>query len=176
MGWSLVGLFRKFADMAAEESVTNYFSYVKNVLGVKTLQSARIRQSLQEQPAAEACDLLFLHLKQAADQSIFAPESKDLLDKMIQAMRLGDRQYLILECDLTGNTLPLNQILQQYSQKVGTPFMVLFSTKPSNSSIQNLGTMKFLESYSPSYLLQKPNTKKLAWADLQKVMKELGVL
>jgi hypothetical protein len=162
--------------MAAEESVTNYFSYVKNVLGVKTLQSARIRQSLQEHTQIESCDLLFLHLKQASDQSVFAPECKDLLDKMIQAMRLGGRQFLILECDLTGSTATRTQILQQYSQKISTPFVVLFSTKPNGNALQNLGTMKFIESYSPSYLLQNPNTKKLAWADLQKVMKELGVL
>ncbi|WP_413291124.1 hypothetical protein [Bdellovibrio sp. HCB337] len=162
--------------MAAEESVTNYFSYVKNVLGVKTLQSARIRQSLQEEIKTDSCDLLFLNLKQAADLSVFAKESADLLDKMIQAMRLGGRRHLIMEHDLTAAPLSLNQILQQYSQKVSTPFVVVFSTKPSSNNLQNLGSMKFIESFGPSYLLQNPNTKKLAWADLQKVMKELGVL
>lgn len=162
--------------MAAEESVTNYFSYVKNVLGVKTLQSARIRQSLQEEVQADSCDLLFLNLKQAADPSVFNKESAELLDKMIQAMRLGDRRHLILEHDLTAAPLSVNQILQQYIGKVRTPFVVVFSTKPANNNIQNLGTVKFIESFGPSYLLQNPNTKKLAWADLQKVMKELGVL
>lgn len=162
--------------MAAEESVTNYFSYVKNVLGVKTLQSARIRQSLQEEVQADSCDLLFLNLKQAADPSVFNKESAELLDKMIQAMRLGDRRHLILEHDLTAAPLSVNQILQQYTGKVRTPFVVVFSTKPANNNIQNLGTVKFIESFGPSYLLQNPNTKKLAWADLQKVMKELGVL
>lgn len=165
--------------MAAEESVTNYFSYVKNVLGVKTIQSARLRQSLLEDQTAEIptahCDLLFLNLKPAADASVFAPESAELLDKMIQAMRLGHRQYLILECDLTGTTQSLTQILQQYTHKVTTPFVVLFNSKPAKNGIQNLGMVKFIESFGPAYLLQNPNTKKLAWADLQKVMKELGI-
>lgn len=162
--------------MAAEESVTNYFSYVKNVLGVKTLQSARIRQALQEEIKADSCDLLFLNLKQASDPSVFAKENAELLDKMIQAMRLGGRRHLILEHDLAGAPLSLTQILQQYSQKVKTTFVVVFSTKPMGNTIQNLGPLKFIESFGPAYLLQNPNTKKLAWADLQKVMKELGVL
>lgn len=162
--------------MSAEESVTNYFSYVKNVLGVKTLQSARIRQSLQEAHEPVFCDLLFLSLKQAQDQSVFAPEAKELLDKMIQAMRLGSRHHLIQEIDFTGTTQSSQRLLQQYLQNVKTPFVVLFSAKPVANTIQNLGTTKFIESYSPAYLLQNPNAKKVAWNDLQKVMKEIGVL
>lgn len=168
--------------MSVEESITNYFSYVKNVLGVKTIQSARLRQNLatpqsdlQGESSIDSCDLLFLNFKQAADQSIFAPECAELLNKMIQAMRLGQRRYLILECDLAGNTKSTMQILQQYTQKVSTPFVVLFSSKPTEKSIQNLGKVSFLESYSPAYLLQYPSAKKVAWADLQKVMKAIGV-
>lgn len=167
--------------MAAEEPVTNYFSYVKNVLGVKTLQSARLRQSLQaldatsEAGAVEACDLLFLNLKQKSEPSVFTSENTELLDKMIQAMRLGERRYLILECELSGNSLATSQILKEYSQKVKTPFAVVFTSKPQNHQIQNLGTLQFLESFGPAYLLQNPQFKKMAWMDLQKVMKELGV-
>jgi glutamine synthetase adenylyltransferase len=152
---------------AADESIINYISYMKNVLGVKTIQA-----NIQ----IEHCDLLFLNLKQATEQSIFAPECAELLDKMIQAMRLGERRHFILECELADDTKSTTQILQQYMKKVTTPFAVLFSNKPAQKSIQNLGTLSFLESYSPSYLLQNPQTKKLAWADLQKVMKEIGVL
>ncbi|MBS1969539.1 MAG: hypothetical protein JSU04_04505 [Bdellovibrionales bacterium] len=166
--------------MAAEESVTNYFSYVKNVLGVKTLQSARIRQSLLESVETEipttTADLLFLNLKQASDQSVFASETSELLDKMIQAMRLGNRQHLILEADLMGSTETVSQILQKYTAKVTTPFVVVFSSKPVKPGMQNMGTVKFLETYGPSYLLQNANAKKLVWADLQKVMKEIGVV
>lgn len=166
--------------MAAEESVTNYFSYVKNVLGVKTIQSARIRQSLLETQETDipttSCDLLFLSLKQASDQTVFAPETSELLDKMIQAMRLGARQHLILECDLTGTSESQQQILQKYLQKVTTPFVVVFSSKPVKPGLQNIGTTKLLETYGPSYLLQNANAKKLVWTDLQKVMKEIGVV
>ncbi len=166
--------------MAAEESVTNYFSYVKNVLGVKTLQSARIRQSLLETAEAEipttSSDLLFLNLKQESDQSVFAPESSELLDKMIQAMRLGNHQHLILEADWMGSTETVRQVLQKYTAKVTVPWVVVFSSKPAKPGLQNLGTVKFLETYGPSYLLQNTNAKRLVWADLQKVMKEMGVV
>jgi hypothetical protein len=166
--------------MAAEESVTNYFSYVKNVLGVKTVQSARIRQSLLEEQGFEipttTCDLLFLNLKQAGEQGVFDAETSGLLEKMIQAMRLGSRQHLILECDLTSTTESLIQILQKYTQKVTTPFVVIFSSKPAKPGMQNLGAIRFLETYGPSYLLQNANAKKLVWTDLQKVMKEIGVV
>lgn len=178
--WSLVVERNRFVPMAAEESVTNYFSYVKNVLGVKTIQSARIRQSLLEDQTIEIpttqCDLLFLNLKQASDASVFAADAAELLDKMIQAMRLGGRRHLILECDLAGSSETQQQILQKYLQKVTTPFVVLFSSKPLKPGLQNLGTSKFLETYGPSYLLQNANAKKLVWTDLQKVMKEIGVV
>jgi len=170
----------KFVPMAADSAVTNYFSYVKNILGVKTIQSARLRQAIQEEQGAEipttSCDLLFLNLKQANEQSVFDADAAELLDKMIQAMRLSSRQHLILECDLAGSTQSLSQILQQYTQKVTTPFVVLFSSKPLKPGLQNLGTTKYIETYGPAYLLQNTNTKKLVWADLQKVMKEMGVV
>ncbi|MGZ3744175.1 MAG: hypothetical protein ACXWRA_10030 [Pseudobdellovibrionaceae bacterium] len=169
--------------MAVEESITNYFSYVKNVLGVKTIQSAGLRQSLEAgseasvappiQPAE--CDVLFLNLKQASEQSIFARESAELLEKMIQAMRLGNRRHLILEGEFVESGNSRTEIMQHYTQKVTTPFVVLFSAKPSQNAIQNLGKVNFLESFSPSYLLQNPSAKKVAWADLQRVMKAIGV-
>jgi len=163
--------------MKAEESVTNYFSYVKNVLGVRTLQSAKIREGMASTAAIETADLLFIHIKNAGEQSVFAPETKDLLEKMVQAMRLGSKSHLVLEYEAEKNPLSLNQVLQSYTQQVSAPFVVIFTAKPGTSGvIQNLGPQKYLETFSPSYLLQNPNAKKVAWGDLQKVMKEIGVL
>jgi len=161
--------------MAAEETVTNYFSYVKNVLGVKTLQSARLRQGWKEHGSPEPWDVLFLNLKQAAEASVFAPESQELLSKMIQAMRLGERRYKVLEWDWAGPSQALTPILHETLKKISTPFVVVFSANPANHHLQNLGPVKFLETFNPPSLLNSPNAKKIAWADLQKVMKELGV-
>jgi hypothetical protein len=163
--------------LKAEESVTNYFSYVKNVLGVRTVQSAKMRENLVA-AEPETCDLLFLNVKSFQDTSVFSPQAKDLLDKMIQAMRLGAKSFQVREHDLQKDgALAGNALIQHVSQSVHAPFIVLFNAKPTqNGLIQNLGTLKYLETFSPAYLLQNANAKKVAWADLQKVMKELGVV
>jgi len=164
--------------MKAEESVTNYFSYVRNVLGVRTIQSSRFRETVADLGAPESCDLLFLVIKSAHEASSLAGESRDLLDKMIQAMRLANKSYAIEEYEVPkAGALAIPALLQQYAAQVQASFVVVFSTKPTNNGlIQNLGTQKYLETFSPLYLSQNTNAKKVAWTDLQKVMKELGVL
>ena len=163
--------------MKAEESVTNYFSYVRNVLGVRTLQSSRIRDAMNEMPAPETCDLLFLVIKRPNEASSLAGESFELLQKMIQAMRLINKSYVLEEYEIPKAGAPaIPALLQEYATRVVAPFVVVFSTKPANNGlIQNLGTQKYLETFSPLYLSQNPNAKKVAWADLQKAMKEIGV-
>lgn len=167
---------------ATDQSVTDYFLYVKNVLGVKTLQSSSIRELLQNpSPDRETtgplldCDLLFLNIRTENEASIFSPEIKALGDKMIQAMRLGSRKILILETE-EGAGAESTKFLQEYSQKVQTPFVVFFSAKPKvQGVIKNLGSQKYIETFSPSYLVDHPQAKKVAWLDLQKVMKEFGI-
>ncbi len=162
--------------MKVEESVTNYFSYVKNVLGVRAIRSAAIRESLSPAAAPEFCDLLFVHLKTAQDQGISTLESKTLLDKMIQAMRLGTKKYFIYEHEIEGD-VHVASFVSSIGAARPSSFIVVFSAKPGTSGIvKNLGTQKYLETFSPSYLLQNANAKKVVWADLQKVMKELGTL
>lgn len=163
--------------MNADVSVTNYISYVRNVLGVRTLQSSRIREALNEMPAPETCDLLFLVIKRANEASSLTGESHELLQKMIQAMRLVNRSYVLEEYEiLAGGAPAIPALLQDYALRVVAPFVVVFSTKPANNGlIQNLSTQKYMETFSPVYLSQNPNAKKVAWADLQKVMKELGI-
>ena len=163
--------------MKVEESVTNYFSYVRNVLGIRSIQSARIRETLNEVPMAESCDLLFLVMKRPQEASSLSGEPYELLEKMVQAMRLTNKTYVLEEYELpNGEAASIPVILQQFASRVVAPFVVVFSTKPANNGlVQNLGTQKYLETFSPLYLSQNTNAKKVAWADLQKVMKEIGV-
>jgi hypothetical protein len=176
---------------SSEQSVTDYFLYVKNVLGVKTLQSSSIQnlvrerlqnplQAVESQGSVLECDLLFLNIRTQLDHSIFAGEAKALADKMIQAMRLGARVVQILEADFSeglAREIRAPKVLQEYSQKVKSPFVVLFSSTPGEQGvIRNLGAQKYLETFSPGYLMNHPQAKKVAWLDLQKVMRELGVL
>ncbi|MBK9321679.1 MAG: hypothetical protein IPM97_01775 [Bdellovibrionaceae bacterium] len=162
--------------MKVEESVTNYFSYVKNVLGVRGVKSTAIRDSLSAVTTPEFCDLLFIHIKESQDQGISVQESKELLDKMIQAMRLGGKKHLIYEHEVDGD-IDVVALVSSMAAVRPSSFVVVFSAKPGASGvIKNLGVQKYLETFSPSYLLQNPAAKKVVWADLQKVMKELGTL
>lgn len=176
--WHLVESMTKLGAMKVEESVTNYFTYVKNVLGVTSVQSTKMREGLSATSSPQVCDILFLHFKTPEDQSVFVPDSKELLDKMIQAMRLENKTFQILEHDAQKEGVLFgNSLVQHVNQNVSASFVVIFTAKPSrNGVIQNLGMQKFLETLSPSYLLQNANAKKMVWLDLQKVMKELGVL
>lgn len=177
--------------MSADESVTNYFSYVKNVLGIRQIHSARLRQALLEstqeavdcglhhrglpwaQMPAQAMDVVFLHLQASEDGSVFAADSADLLAKMIQAMRLGGRQSVVVEAPWQED---LNSIILKIAEKSKKAFVVVFSSAPGqNGVVKSLGPNKYLETFGPSYLLKNAAAKKVAWNDLQKVMKELGI-
>ena len=153
--------------MKAEESVTNYFSYVKNVLGVRTIQSAKIYEAMNATPTV---DLLFLNLKDASGPSALSGEARELLDKMIAAMKLGSKSFDVQESNAA-------HFSRTSIGELKSPFVILFTDKPEkNGLIQNLGTHKYMETFSPAYLLKNPGAKKVAWGDLQKVMKEIGVL
>ncbi|RYZ86773.1 MAG: hypothetical protein EOP06_13865 [Proteobacteria bacterium] len=192
--------------MKAEESLTNYFSYVKNVLGVRTIKmpadfdrravhalrspnknanggtnltanSGAVSNDTNNHSAVESVDLLFLHLKTKNDSSIEDDSSRELLDKMIQAMRLGVRSYAVHEITLADEGNDRANLLRKTADVVRAPFVVIFSSDPiQNGLTQNLGLQKFLETFSPPYLLANAAAKKVTWSDLQKVMRELGIV
>jgi hypothetical protein len=174
---------------SSDQSFTDYFLYVKNVLGVKTLQSSSLQESLREvrqnpQPGAvsggleqkvQTGDLLFLNIRTEKEVSVFSPEVKDLADKMIQAMRLGSRKVLLIETVANGDFEP-TKFLQENAAKLQFQMVVFFSEKPGEQGLmKNLGAQKYIETFSPGYLLKNPQAKKVAWMDLQKTMKELRI-
>jgi hypothetical protein len=155
--------------MKVEDSITNYFSYVRTVLGVRSLQSAISVAGIQ-------CDLLFINLRSPQEPSVFDTEPNELVNKMIQAMRLSTKTHHVHEVDLPEGKFKIPAMLQEISGVARAPFTVVFSSKPAhNGLIQNLGTQKYLETFGPAFLQKNSAAKKVAWADLQKVMKELGV-
>lgn len=183
---------------ASEKSVTDYFLYVKNVLGVKTLQSEDLRLKSQDveqvsgesgaeahfhqaQSPAEAAanveeaDIVFLNIRTSKANAATEAEAKDLAGKMIQAMRLGSRKVLMKNVDAVSTNAVA--ILQNALHEVRAPIIVLFSSKPGEQGIvKNLGATKYIETFGPEYLLNHPQAKKVAWMDLQKVMKEMGIV
>ncbi|MFP5519508.1 MAG: hypothetical protein ACLGGX_06365, partial [Bdellovibrionia bacterium] len=53
--------------------------------------------------------------------------------------------------------------------------VLMFSDSPENlGQLQIRGGFKWLETFSPAYLLSHPEAKKIVWSDMQKIMKELS--
>jgi len=87
-------------------------------------------------------------------------------------MKIKNIQTLELDCTVEDRSQLPSELAQICEGKV----VVVFSSFP-----QNIGEMIFkgpgnwIETYSPAYLLEDADAKKVVWADLQKVMKELGL-
>lgn len=117
-------------------------------------------------------ELIFLNILTQAKESIFKPEVFDLFSKMRAAMKIKNIQVIEMDCLVEDRSTLPSQLAQLCESKV----VVVFSSFP-----QDLGEMIFkgpgrwLETYSPAYLLEDPAAKKVVWNDLQKVMKELGL-
>lgn len=117
---------------------SDYFDYVTEVLGIRSI--------LQAPETRGAAPLLIL----VEDFSAYSSEEKDLLAKMISALKL-DPKILRVSEESTGET--------------GDKFTLYFQDKPgAENSAEKMFT------YSPRVLLREPSLKKKAWDDLQKVI------
>lgn len=118
-------------------------------------------------------ELVFINIVTQNKESFFNPEVKSLADKMRQAMKLKNLQVIELDCLLSDRTLLPSKLAQVCESR----YVVVYSSFPQNlGELIYKGPGKWIETYSPAYLLEDPNAKKVVWADLQKVMRELGVL
>lgn len=129
----------------------------------------------------------------------FVGAAGQLLTKMIQAMKLTREKVYIancLKCRPPGNRNPLpteivtcNPILMRQIEIIRPRVICALGKFAAQTVMQNeepISRMRgrFFEKYGalvmptfhPAYLLRNPADKKLAWEDLQKIMKELGTL
>ncbi|HEY1079326.1 MAG TPA: hypothetical protein VGE46_04485, partial [Bdellovibrio sp.] len=69
-----------------------------------------------------------------------------------------------------------SQLPSEFAKICEGKVVVVFSSFPKDlGELIFKGPGKWLETYSPAYLLEDPGAKKVVWNDLQKVMKELGL-
>jgi hypothetical protein len=100
------------------------------------------------------------------------PEVQDLAAKMKAAMKLRNLQVLELDCTVDDRSQLPSELAKVCESKV----VVVYSSFPKDiGELIFKGPGKWIETYSPAYLLEDPGAKKVVWNDLQKVMKELGV-
>ena len=128
--------------MADQDPRSTYIDYVQNVLGVKAImRDAGDTPNLIQKPLVVRVQCL----------SSYTEAEKDLLSKMLAALKLDPSVYAVVE---TGGdeekNFTSNLILDFVDERTEVSDRVL--------------------TYSPRTLIQKPDLKKIAWADLQKII------
>ncbi len=162
----------------------DYVHYLQNVLGLKAVIMpeqelatgiATPAQFISQQgPFAPSelkhFEVIFLNILTQAKESLFDSEVSNLFSKMRQAMKLANLQVLELDCTVDNRSLLPSELAKICESKI----VVVFSSFPKDiGEMIFKGPGKWLETYSPAYLLEDPTAKKVVWNDLQKVMKEL---
>lgn len=161
----------------------DYIQYLQDVLGLQQVmltpeKNSEIKtQFFTQQGPFHATEpkhfeLVFLNILTQSKESFFLPEVRELFDKMKNAMKLKNLQVLELDCTVEDRS----QLPSEFAKICEGKIVVVFSSFPKDlGELIFKGPGKWLETYSPAYLLEDPGAKKVVWNDLQKVMKELGL-
>ncbi|UOF01755.1 uracil-DNA glycosylase family protein [Bdellovibrio reynosensis] len=161
----------------------DYIQYLQEVLGLQNVMitpgetgAQKTSFFLPEGPFAPAevqhAELVFLNILTQSKESLFLPETKDLFGKMKAAMKLKNLQVLELDCTVDSR----GELPSELAKLIQARVVVVFSSFPKDiGELIIKGSGKWIETYSPAYLLEDPGAKKVVWNDLQKVMKELGL-
>ncbi|XGC79587.1 hypothetical protein ACES2L_09640 [Bdellovibrio bacteriovorus] len=161
----------------------DYIQYLQEVLGLQNVMitpeesfAQKTSFFLPEGPFApneiQHAELVFLNILTQSKESLFLPETKDLFGKMKAAMKLKNLQVLELDCTVDNRA----ELPSELAKLIQARIVVVFSSFPKDIGEMIIkGSGKWIETYSPAYLLEDPAAKKVVWNDLQKVMKELGL-
>ncbi|WP_413574841.1 hypothetical protein [Bdellovibrio sp. HCB290] len=167
----------------------DYIQYLEEVLGLQKVMLGDMPAALAEGEVAAKTqfftqdgaytpgemvhrELVFLNILTQAKESFFRPEVRDLFDKMKSAMKIRNIQVLEMDCTVENRSLLPSELAKFCESKV----VVVFSSFPKDlGEMIFKGPGKWIETYSPAYLLEDGAAKKVVWNDLQKVMKELSL-
>jgi hypothetical protein len=128
------------------EMNNNYFDYLENVLGIKSLVYASMGS---QDDILKTTEMLIC----VENYMSYQEEEIELLQKMITALKVDPAHIMI--CDLSDK--------DDYEMKV----CVIFQDEPVYSTSERF---LLVQTYSPRILLKKPELKKVAWNELQKVI------
>jgi hypothetical protein len=128
----------------------DYFEYLENVLGIKTILQPK---DLADKSAFAVTELLFV----VQDYASYSAEELDLLSKMIAAVKVDPSRLKV--CDL------------REAQNFQTQCLVIFQDQTQTPPIQ---AILCIQTFSPRVLLKKPELKKVAWTELQKVLQHFS--
>jgi hypothetical protein len=171
----------------------DYLNYLQDVLGLQQVileNSSNKNANGQTQTSASTpqfwtaegpvagsdkkfYELIFLNIVTQQKESLFLPEVQELFGKMKTAMKIHNIQSLELDCTVSDRSQLPSALGKYFESKV----LVVFSSFPKDiGELIFKGPGKWIETYSPAYLLEDAGAKKVVWNDLQKVMKELSLL
>lgn len=128
----------------------DYFSYVENVLGIK---SVLLNTTSVDVVEAIQSPLIFL----VQDLSDYTDEENELLQKMVAALKIDSQKIQIADARM--------------AEKCTAEFKVSFVNNVEQAKSQLVESSTSLVTHSPRYLLKNPKFKKQAWDDLQKVIR-----
>lgn len=161
----------------------DYLQYLQDVLGLQNIMlqdtpvtADEVRFYTSQGPFEPHerlhFELVFLNILTQAKESFFNPEVRDLFEKMKQAMKLKNLQVLELDCTVEDRSRLPSELAKVCESRA----VVVFSSFPKDlGEFIIKGSGKWIETYSPAYLLEDAAAKKVVWNDLQKVMKELDL-
>lgn len=117
-------------------------------------------------------EVIFLNILTQAKESLFGVEVQELYMKMKAAMKVHNLQTIELDCTVENRSELPSELAKKFESKI----VVVFSSFPKDMGEMIFkGPGKWIETYSPAYLLEDPAAKKVVWNDLQKVMRELDL-
>ena len=129
------------------ENRSQYLSeYLQKTLGVSQILNQNSEQSLSIEPNV---DLGFF----IEEYQTYTHVEKDLLNKMIQAMKLSENQYQILDLSEKNNS------------QVNFKMKIEFRNQPTSD----------FQTYSPRNLIVNPENKKNTWEFLKKIMSQVSL-
>ena len=185
-----------------ESRTTNDLDSLKaEVLSCKRCSLHKTRRSVVFGAGNSKAQLMFIGEAPGEDEDIqglpFVGRAGKLLTKIIEAMKLKREDVYIaniLKCRPPNNRIPLpteitecednvkrqvelikpkvictlGKFASQTLLRTQTPISVL------RGHFQEYNGIKVMPTFHPAYLLRNPPDKKLVWADMKKVMKELS--
>lgn len=133
----------------------DYFSYLENVLGIKTVLVDPMANQVGASQSADKIKSPLIFLVEGLS-NYTAPET-DLLNKMIAALKIDLSQ--------------LQAVDSQMSEACESEFTVHFVDQVSAMLPKMPASEVVLVTHSPRFLLKNVGFKKQAWEDLQKVIR-----
>lgn len=145
------------SDKMSDKS--DYFDYIATVLGVKSIyledQLVRASEASQALDGVAARSKIYIPLLVTVEElSHYASEEKELLEKMVSALKVDVDKVKVVDA-----TTDINNF--EYS------FLLKFSDNPRPA----VGLEAVLTTHSPRMLLKNPSLKKQVWNEFQTIIK-----